>query len=131
MSTSRRQQDCRNRPALPGCGTGPSRFDSRFDAGSSCSRAGSSRTMRLDASTSAPTAPNDISKPGDATAQGSIAPTMPSAHASTVETPLWHPLSRASAATSNIHQARCAGTPNPASATYTPPPTTAASTAAC
>jgi hypothetical protein len=64
------------------------------------------------------TAPNESQKPGHSTAHGSSSSTMPSAAHSTCDTFAMRPSQSAAATTDSMYSVRCAGTPNPASSTY-------------
>ena len=66
----------------------------------------------------APTAPKESQNPGDNTAQGSSTTTSPSARHNTEEKLVTRPFQTASATTHSMYKVRCAGTPNPANATY-------------
>ena len=65
-----------------------------------------------------PTAPNESQKPGHSRHHGSSSTTSPSARQSTCETLARRPHHRASATTDSMYRVRWAGTPKPASSTY-------------
>ncbi len=65
-----------------------------------------------------PTAPNDSQKPGHSTAHGSSTSTTASARHSTCETLVMRPAQSAAATTDSMYSVLCAGTPKPASSTY-------------
>ena len=83
-----------------------------------------------DANSNTATAPNDSQKPGHNTAHGSSNNTTPSAMHSTCEMLVSRALQSARATALTMYRVRCAGTPNPASKTYSKAVNTPASAAA-